>query len=412
MGAGTSRRGVLVITLSVCVLVLFLGFATLNAFNLPVLNPASSIQTLVFLALSILAFLLFVGVLVLLVRNVLKLYADQRSRVLGTRLRTRMLWGAVLVSVVPLVFMFFFSYLLLNRAVDRWFSQPVTQLREDADRMAFELFRYAAANARSEADSIAVELSDLPSDANTRNQPQLNPTAQVEARRVLHRHQITLQGGFVLLYRNGRLMLSSNMPVGAAGNAELKTLQPPTQAESEDATNSPTMVETQLAGPAEQAILQAAQRKDSPFYSLGGTDYTLAGSTEPRGDIIVVGLPIPPGISTASERLRTSANDYWVHFRERRQVRNLYMSILLLTTGLALFACCWLALNLSKQVTRPVESLAEAMEAIAAGDYGRRVGESATEELGELAHSFNRHGCGPRVRAYHRQPIHFASSRS
>ena len=29
------------------------------------------------------------------------------------------------------------------------------------------------------------------------------------------------------------------------------------------------------------------------------------------------------------------------------------------------------------------------MEAIAAGDYGRRVGESATEELGELAHSFN-----------------------
>ena len=95
MGSGTSRRGVLVITLSVCVLVLFLGFATLNAFNLPVLNPASSTQTLVFLALSILAFLLFVGVLVLLVRNVLKLYADQRSRVLGTRLRTRMLWGAV-----------------------------------------------------------------------------------------------------------------------------------------------------------------------------------------------------------------------------------------------------------------------------------------------------------------------------
>jgi nitrogen fixation/metabolism regulation signal transduction histidine kinase len=390
MSSGTSRRGVLVITLSVCVVVLFLGFATLNAFNLPVLDPASSTQTLVFLALSILAFLLFVGVLVLLVRNVLKLYADQRSRVLGTRLRTRMLWGAVLVSVVPLVFMFFFSYLLLNRAVDRWFSQPVTQLREDADRMAFELFRYAAANARSEADSMAVELSDLPAEV-SRNQPQMSPTAQAEARRVLRRHQITLQGGFVLLYRNGHLVLASNMPSNVAGNAELKTLQPPTAAEddSEDKPAAPAVVETQIPGPAEQAILQAAQRKDSPFYSLGTTDYTLASATLPKGDTIVVGLPIPPGVSAASERLRTSADDYWVHFRERRQVRNLYMSILLMTTALALFACCWLALNLSKQVTRPVESLAEAMEGIAAGDYGRRVGESATEELGELAHSFN-----------------------
>jgi nitrogen fixation/metabolism regulation signal transduction histidine kinase len=65
------------------------------------------------------------------------------------------------------------------------------------------------------------------------------------------------------------------------------------------------------------------------------------------------------------------------------------MLYLLLITGVALFACCWLALNLSKQVTRPVESLAEAMEAIAAGDYARRVSPSATEELGELAVSFN-----------------------
>ena len=85
------------------------------------------------------AFLLFVAVLILLVRNVLKLYADQRSRVMGTRLRTRMLWGAVLVSLVPIASMFAFSYLLMNRAVDRWFSQPVTEMRDDSNHMALEL---------------------------------------------------------------------------------------------------------------------------------------------------------------------------------------------------------------------------------------------------------------------------------
>ncbi len=159
MGTAASRRRAFVITLGVCLLILFLVLATLNAFNLKFLNPASPAQTIVFIALSTVAFLLVVGVLILLVRNVLKLYADQRSRVLGTRLRTRMLWGAVLVSLIPIVFMFLFSYLLMNRAVDRWFSQPVTQMRDDSDNMVTELTQYAAANSRAEADSIAVGVS-------------------------------------------------------------------------------------------------------------------------------------------------------------------------------------------------------------------------------------------------------------
>ncbi len=95
--------------------------------------PATTGQIFVYTGLSVVAFLLFVAVLVLLVRNVLKLYADQRSRVMGTRLRTRMLWGAVLVSLLPIAFMFAFSWGLMNRAVDRWFSQPVTEMRDDSE---------------------------------------------------------------------------------------------------------------------------------------------------------------------------------------------------------------------------------------------------------------------------------------
>jgi nitrogen fixation/metabolism regulation signal transduction histidine kinase len=385
MASGTSRRGILIITLGVCLLVLFLALGTLNAFNLQFLNPASPIQTLVFLTLSVVAFLLFVGVLFLLFRNFLKLYADQRSRILGTRLRTRMLWGAVLVSLVPLVFMFAFSYLLMNRAVDRWFSQPVTQMREDANTMAVELFRYAAANARSEADSIAIQLADSPVGSGSR----VSPAALAEANHVLRNHELTLQGGFVLIYRDGHAVLSLHVPRFASGKTEIKSLQPADASADENPDQAPAFVETTLQGPVEQNILKAAQRNDDPFYTLGDTDYTLATSGLKRGGVVVAGLPIPPGISTTSLRLRKSADAYWTLFRERRQVRWLYTLYLLLITALALFACCWLALNLSKQVTRPMESLADAMEAIADGDYAHRVAQSATEELGELVDSFN-----------------------
>jgi len=395
MGTSANRR-TLVIVLLVCLVLLFLALATLNAFNLNFLNPASPVQTLVFIALSTIAFLLFVGVLVLLVRNVLKLYADQRSRVLGTRLRTRMLWGAVLVSLVPLVFMFAFSYLLMNRATDRWFSQPVTQMRDDANRMAVELFHYAALNSRSEADSIAAELSDSTIGAKENgakdSDDKPTPASLAAANRELQRHELELQGGFAILFRDGQPVASFHVPNLGTGPVELKALQP-AETETDESPDSPNqhpaLEETPVTGTGEQAILAAAQRNDEPIYSIAGADYALATAGLQRGGIVVVALPIPAGISATTLRLRSAADAYWVLFRERRQVRNLYMGYLLLTTGLALFACCWLALNLSKQVTRPVESLADAMEAIAAGDYAHRVAESVTDELGELVASFN-----------------------
>ena len=120
MTESARRRKVVSILLGACLLALFLVLASMNAFK-NFLNPATPGQVAVFTGLSAMAFVLFVGVLLLLVRNVLKLYADQSSRLMGKRLRTRMLWGAVLVSLIPIAFMFAFSYLLMNRAVDRWF---------------------------------------------------------------------------------------------------------------------------------------------------------------------------------------------------------------------------------------------------------------------------------------------------
>jgi len=381
----TRRRG-LVISLGVCVLVLFLALVVLNAFNLNFLNPASPQQTLVFLTLSVLAFMLFVVVLVLLVRNVLKLYADQRSRVLGTRLRTRMLWGAVLVSIVPLVFMFAFSYLLMNRSVERWFSQPGTQMRDDSNKLVLDITRYIDSNARAEADSIALGIATAAPAAKTKSQP-----ADVYSTE-LHRHDVTLQGGFAIIYRASRPIAAINVPNGNGAAAQLKAVQPAETATDESpefTPGNPAVDTVLLPGPVTTAILTAAQRNDGSLYSLGGIDYLLDTTALKDGGIVVVGLPIPAAISSTSTHIRSAADAYSAFSRERRQIRNLYMVLLLLTTGLALFACCWLALHLSKQVTRPIESLADAMEAIAAGDYAHRVPESATEELGELTASFN-----------------------
>ena len=413
MAMTANRRKVWIIALSACLLVLFVALATLNAFRLSFLNPKTTQQIVVFTGLSIVAFLLFVVVLVMLVRNVLKLYADQRSSVMGTRLRTRMLWGAVLVSLVPLASMYAFSYLLMNRSVDRWFSQPVTEMRDLSSNMALELAQYTASNARAESDSIASGLPlGAPEPAKSRVRAAEKGVDRREARgkrgasrspahgtdraaeaseaksqreamiEVLRQHEITLQNGFAIVYREGHAIGSFHAPQKTGASAEVKTWLPEDVDEPAKANR--------LGDPTDVAILAMAQRNDEPVFSLGTTDYALGSTTVKQGYTVVVGLPMPFGMTATMARLRREADAYGVLRSERRQIRDLYTLLLLMMTSLALFASSWLALHLSKQVTKPVESLADAMEAIAAGDYAHRVQESATEELGELVRSFNR----------------------
>jgi len=399
MTTSTHRRRVLTIVLGVSFLVLVLGYAALNAFQMPFLSPDTTAQVVAFTAISAVAFLLFVGVMILLVRNLLKLYADQKSGVMGSRLRTRMLWGAILVSLVPISFMFCFSYLLMNRSVDRWFSQPGQDISNESSRLALTLAQYTAANAHVEAESIAAALPAL-SPARDRegelaNRPLVN--------RVLAQHETTLQGGFVVVFRDGKPFAVWNMPQSQGASATVKEWLPERGApdsetdsvgagESSGAAGEGCAVVT-LADPASAGLLAAAQGCNNPVFSLGPVDYQLNVVALPNQGVsaghVVVGLPLPRGLLGTITHLQTQADKYWVLTRERRSVRNTYMVYMLMMTVLALFASTWLALHLSKQVTKPVESLADAMAAIASGDYGHRVEESATEELGELVRSFN-----------------------
>ena len=63
---------------------------------------------------------------------------------------------------------------------------------------------------------------------------------------------------------------------------------------------------------------------------------------------------------------------------------------LLLITLLLLFTTTWVALFLSKQVTVPIQALAEATREISRGNFDHRIDVQAQDELGTLVRSFNR----------------------
>ena len=109
---GDSRRRS-VVFLGAGVLLFFAllgGLQAFNTSNIRFLNPETSAETLAFTGLTVVVFLLSMVLLLLLLRNILKLYADQSSSALGARLRTRMVLGAALIALTPAVFMFLLSF--------------------------------------------------------------------------------------------------------------------------------------------------------------------------------------------------------------------------------------------------------------------------------------------------------------
>jgi two-component system nitrogen regulation sensor histidine kinase NtrY len=346
----TSRRKQVIILLSISVFLLLGFLVSQTSFDQTFLRPGNNQDIVVFAALSALIFLLFVALTFVLLRNLLKLFAERRLGVLGSKFRTRMVAGALLLSSLPVVMMYWFAYGLMNRSIEKWFSTPVEEVRANTLAMASVLASYAMQNARAEALSIAAS-PEIEHGFSSRGFSGVVSEFQ--------HHEQTLQGGFAVALQDGDEGASFNVP---APWPILKARLP--------------LADATAGRPAQ--------------FTWQQTDYTLGSAQVPGGGLILVAIPLPREFSQTVRQVEASQQRYYDLARDRKLVRRTYMGLLLLLTMIVLFVTTWLALFLSKIVTRPLSALAEATQEIARGRLDYRVPVSAADEIGDLVRSFNR----------------------
>jgi nitrogen fixation/metabolism regulation signal transduction histidine kinase len=344
------RRG-LIIVLAVLIFLLFMIIFSQQAFNLTFLRPNSNQQTLILAALSSLIFLLFVALTFVLARTILKVYAERRGGVLGSKFRTRMVLGALLLSLAPVICLFVFAYGLMNRSIDKWFSRPVQEVQEQTSAVANLLTTYVANDVRAEARAIASS-----PDVQHAFQTGDFPAALSEFRR----HEATMEGGFGFVLIDDHAATSYNAP------------------------ETWPVIKKYL--PAERDLRSARPRA----MQFGGHEYMVGSAPVGSNGRILVALPLPANFSATLAQIEASEHQYNELSLQRKLVRQTYMGLLLLLTVLVLFASTWFALFLSKFVTRPVAALAAATEEISKGRLDYRVPVSGGDELGRLVQSFNR----------------------
>src|SRR6266436_901926 len=88
-----------------------------------------------FITAALLVFLL------ILTRTVLRLWAERSKEQLGARFKTKMVVGAMALSLLPVLFMFFVSYSLLNSTLGRWFPRPLEIAAEQSRALQQEMSR-------------------------------------------------------------------------------------------------------------------------------------------------------------------------------------------------------------------------------------------------------------------------------
>ncbi|MBI2819653.1 MAG: HAMP domain-containing protein [Acidobacteria bacterium] len=349
-------RPTFIIAAGVIVLLLAVSVFGLTSLRLPFINPSDSSEIIVLFALSAIIFLALVIFGFILFRSLFKLYLERQANQLGSKFKSKLVFGAIGLSVLPVFFLFLFSYSLINRTLDKWFSRPFEAVSLDARYVAAALDEIARQSVASEANRFADELS-----AAETSPPQWSEQLQ-EKFPDLTRYGLDYVG---VMNPQSRILTEKTTAPSLAG-LPIKITSGPDS----------------LAGEGGTELLVFAD-------SL----YVMGHAPVPMGDAgtgaVWVGMRLPANISESVDRLNEESALYGALSRERRLVRQTYLSILLLLTVLILFIATWFALFLSRQVTVPIQALAEATHEVSRGNLGYRVQTKAADELGILVRSFN-----------------------
>ena len=328
----------------VTVVLLTAAVFTLGSLRIP-LHPEEENSLLILFALStfiaaaLLVFTLILG------RSLLRLWAERRSGQLGSRFKGKMVVGAMGISLLPVVFLFFFSYALVNRTLNLWFPRPLEIANEQSQKLIGDFSKREFERLRIYAAAEAEALSGRRSGKENSFLPGSDPPV------------------YWIVTSSGKTQFINGTSSTGASLAEIP------------AGTNPEFVQA-LVGGAE--IWKSAQ------------DYYLGASAPYNGGLVVIARRLPPDFMQRYYDIESQTATYARQKQNLRAYKREIVLALFLITLLLLFTTTWVALFLSKQVTVPIQALAEATREISHGNFDYRIEVQAQDELGTLVRSFNR----------------------
>lgn len=296
----------------------------------------------------------------LVVRNLVKLIFERKRRILGSRLRVRLVLAFVALSLVPTLLLFVIAGGFVTRSFERWFDLQV----ENALQGSLEIGQTYYQNSANNALFYARQLSQ-----------RMTQEGLFEAHRIaelkafIQNKQREYNLGTVELfspdYRSLVVAFNEHVPTGVTIKPESEFLK--------RALRGLEVTRTQAFG--EGDII----RGGVPIYS---PDKRVLG-------VVVVDYYVPKSITKRALQISRSYEQYKHLMALQTPVKNSYILTLLLITLVIIFAATWCGLYLAKGITVPIQKLAEGTHEVAQGNWDYKIESGGDDEIGILVDSFN-----------------------
>ena len=340
------RRRMLLWALGVTVTLLLAIIVSQQLWLWTVVRPDTASDVLVLYALSTLNFVAFVVFSFIFVRNILKLRREREERQLGSKIKTRLLVYFISISFLPITAMAVFSYLFLNRSLEKWFypfPEPLVQQAKEFRQQTIDNQR------RSAHDSTSLLVMLLGKQSNSDRQATVD--------------QIVSSGQLTAVE-----IVSADGSIEVSGRA---TLPAPERARLDE-------------------LFATARKARAPTGDalVDGKDFDVIAVPLNQSETLIVS-PQKRVDKDLDQLISESQRGYQDLVSKQRRVRLSGLSTLGLMTLILLFVSSWVAIYLARGIATPIKALAEASNEIARGNLSHRVTTIADDELALLAQSFN-----------------------
>ncbi len=277
----------------------------------------------------------------ILVRNLVRLLADRRRGVLGSRFRTKLVLTYVVLTFVPAIFIFLIATNILQRSIDQWFSSPVEETLRTGTAVTVQVRELVEQRLLRQVNTVADELAI---DPQSNRLPALRDLMGVD---------------LLAMYEGPHLLQSVSDP------RRIPTTPPPLQWER---------------------LPQSGVRSNRWRGGLLVRAWIPVGG----GDTVVVAGDMLPRELLLDLDSTNAANATFQEMKlQRGTITATTILVFLAVTLLLLFATVWMGLFLSRRFTEPLLAVAAATQRVAEGDQLEEVDIPASDEVGVLVHSFN-----------------------
>jgi two-component system nitrogen regulation sensor histidine kinase NtrY len=354
------REGVLIIVILIVVALLtFFETRTVRfGADIPISNTI-----LMFILINI-NLLLLILLIFLVFRNLVKLLYDRRRKVMGAKLRTRLVVAFIVLTIVPTVVLFFFSINFITTSIEFWFNVPVEQALENSLRVGGRLYDRVDEGNRFFLERISSQLQST---------NLLNPDNQKALTQyiLMVQREFNLDGVEVYAANTQRITfsLSPELENEYFGLVSAENLQ------NEASINGVRSITQEI--PSGELIK-----------TIGTIPFGVKNSE--AGGFLVVTVLIPPDLYQNLESISRGFEEYQQIKLYKKPIQITYYISLSIVALLVLFCAIWFGFYLAKTISIPIKELAEGTRRVAEGELGFSIASVADDEIGSLVTSFNK----------------------